>query len=673
MDIKEFAQDFMESVKETSEMLSSDFETELADSILEYIQDSGEIGTPDICSFSSRGSAVTACDYNVDSDSLDLFLLLSTETILGKINDNKLDEAFSKMYRFYSEVLDGKILKKIDNPNDEIAEIASLIKSTEGKIHMLRLFVITNGIVSSEYDPSIVQLDNDIIMEHNVWDIQRIYQQHSIKTGKEKIEIDFPAMYNTELQCIKMNDSTPDVDAYLAIIPGVTLAQIYRRYQQGILESNVRTFLQFKAKVNRGIHETLRSEPEMFFSYNNGISSTATDVTLRDEEGQLYITNLYNWQIVNGGQTTASIAATYTEKGVDLSRVYVPMKVSIIHNDEQASKIIANISRYANSQTAVKTSDFSSNDPYLVKLEQFSRNEWVPNKTKSSSSIKWYFERTRGQYLVELGHQKGINEKIFRNTYPKSLRLQKTDIAKFEMCWSLRPYIVCRGAEKNYVQFVEEVKKNPINVTSTYYHWIVAKAILFRTIDNKVKKAELGGYKSNMNAYLLSAISLMSNRLLDLNYIWENQEVPKKLIEIIDNLIPIVWNHLTSTNNSGMTNVGERSKQAECWSTLKVKLDNLTQIPEELRMSPETMIDGSVTEGQKEKINKAWEIDGDTWMRLAAWAKSHDYLTPLDRKMAFSFGQFKNRNRMFTFKQAMAGLRILSKATELGFDVYGNE
>lgn len=169
------------------------------------------------------------------------------------------------------------------------------------------------------------------------------------------------------------------MDAYMAIIPGVTLAKIYKKYQQVLLEKNVRTFLQFKGKVNKGIRKTLREEPDMFFSYNNGISTTASEIEVKDNEGALYITRLYDWQIVNGGQTTASIAASLNDRDVELGKVFVPMKISVIRDKENCDKIIKAISTSANSQTAIKNSDFSANEPYLVDLETYSRSEWVPN------------------------------------------------------------------------------------------------------------------------------------------------------------------------------------------------------------------------------------------------------------------------------------------------------
>lgn len=324
--------------------------------------------------------------------------------------------------------------------------MVELIKSTKGNIDTLRFFVLTTGL-NDTYDLINEEIDNGLIYSQNLWDMQRVYQQHKIRSGKEKIEIDFTTNYETELQCLKVTSNNPDVDAYLAIIPGLTLARIYKQYQQSLLEQNVRTFLQFKAKVNRGIRETLKNEPDMFFSYNNGISTTATRINLKEQDGALFITHIYDWQIVNGGQTTASIAAMFSEKGTDLSKVYVPMKLSVINDKDKHKHIVPKISKSANSQTAVKDSDFSANDPYLVKLEEFSRNIWVP-KENSKSTEKWYFERTRGQYLDELAQLTGLNERTFRTNYPKQHKITKTDLAKYMMCWDQRPDLVCKGAEK---------------------------------------------------------------------------------------------------------------------------------------------------------------------------------------------------------------------------------
>ena len=672
MDIREFATNFIENVKTAAELECKDYDQELAESILEYIQDTGEVNAPELCVFQKTRTRITAYDYNDEAESLDLFYLVKADTILGKINKNKIEQGFNYLMSFYREAMNDTLLKAVNiSTTDEIAEVAKLVKSTKGHINQLRIYVITDGLTDPDAAGISVESDDgEYIIEYNVWDMQRVFQQHNIKSGKEKVEIDFPAEYNTELQCIKMSEENPLVDAYMAIIPGRTLAKIYKRYQQILLEKNVRTFLQFKGKVNKGIRKTLREEPNMFFSYNNGISTTASEIELRDIDGSLYITRLYDWQIVNGGQTTASIAASLNDRSVELSKVFVPMKVSVIRDHENAESIIKSISVSANSQTTIKNSDFSANEPYLVDLEKFSRSEWVPNGN-SKPICKWYFERTRGQYLDQLAQLSGFNEKSFKREYPKSQKITKTDIAKYEVSWNMQPFNVCRGAEKNYTTFVADIKREKISVNAKYFKDVIAKCILFKTIDSIVMSKKLGGYKANMNTYLMASISFLSEKNLDFTYIWEHQKVQNEVLNRLEELIPLVWTHLTNNNGGGnqSSNVGEWSKKVECWNRLKVKLGDFQKFGQEL-MQSETNEDGSyLTEAQQSQIKEAEAVEPNYWFSLSSWAKKNDLLTPIDRKAAFNFGTMRSRDRSFkTLKQAQYALKLVEKAIELGFE-----
>lgn len=665
-DIKSFAADFMTNIQVCADLENKDFDEELTECILEYIEDCGDVGAPNICSFKKRMTSLNAYDYNYEGDSLDLFILTKSNSLLGRINKGKIDDSFSKLYHFYEEVKNGKIKSEIDNPNEELAEVANLITSTIGRISTLRLFVLTNGLCD-DYDTSTVESEHGFILEQNVWDIQRIYQQHCLKSGKSSIVIDFPTIYNIKLQCIKLMSNNDYVESYLAIIPAITLANIYKDYQHNLLEKNVRTFLQFKPKVNQGIRKTLREEPDMFFSYNNGISSTANKIETVRRDGALYITKLINWQIVNGGQTTGTILSTYKEKGSDLSDVYVPMKISVIQDDEKSKILVDRISQYANSQTAIKTSDFSANDPYLIKLEELSRSEWIPNG-KSKSVSKWYFERTRGQYLDELAQKRGINEKLFRAEYPKNHKIVKTDIAVYEECWDLNPNMVCKGPEQCYLQFVKKIKSSQIIVTSAYYKKIIAKAILFKSIDKIVRDKQLGGYKANMNAYILASLSLISQKMLDLDYIWENQKIQPELQTLIMSLVPIIWSHITNPSATNQSiNPATWSKNQECWETLKLKLDSIHEISENLIAPPESLIDENLTQARKDKIYEAWSHKSEEWYSISKWAKENNKLTPIERKFLVNIGSFKSRNRQFTFKEANDALLLIDKAKEQGF------
>lgn len=671
MDIKEFTQDFHDNIKMAVEMSNADPDEELASAILEYIEDSGEVNVPELCVFQKTRTRLTAYDYNDEAESLDLFYLIKADTFLGKVNKNKVQQGFNFLMAFHREAMNDTLLKSVDvNENDEIVEVAKLVKSTKGKINQLRLYVITDGLTDADAALAAVESDDgEYIIEYNVWDMQRVYQQHNIRAGKEKVEIDFPTEYNTGLQCLKMSEENPFVDAYMAIIPGVTLAKIYKKYQQVLLEKNVRTFLQFKGKVNKAIRKTLREEPDMFFSYNNGISTTASEIEVKEIEGVSYITRLYDWQIVNGGQTTAAIAASLNDKEVKLDKVFVPMKISVIRDTENGDKIVKAISTSANSQTAIKSSDFSANEPYLVDLEQQSRAIWVPNGN-AKPVCKWYFERTRGQYLDQLAQLTGYNEKAFKREYPKHQKITKTDIAKYEASWSMQPYSVCRGAEKNFLTFAADVKRERPMVTANYFKHLVAKGILFNTIDSIVKSKKLGGYKANMDTYLMAAISFLSDKNLDLTYIWEKQKVQPEVVKRVEELIPIVWQHLTRSAVSGnqSSNVGEWSKKPDCWNKLKFKLGDYEKFGEGL-MQAETNDDGSsLNEAQLSRIQEANAIEPKYWFTLANWAKTRDLLTPLERKAAFNFGTLRSRNRDFkTLKQAQYALKISERAKELGF------
>lgn len=671
MNLRDFAQEFQDNVKMSAEMSNSDYDHELASSILEYLEDNGEVNVPELCEFQKTRTRITAYDYNDEAESLDLFYLIKADTLLGKINNTKIQQGFNYLMSFYREAMNGTLLKSVAATNtEEIAEVAKLVQSTKGKINQLRAYIITDGLTDPTASIAPAESDDgEYIIEFNIWDMQRVYQQHKMRAGKEKVEIDFPTEYNTELQCLKMSEINPFVDAYMAIIPGNTLAKIYKKYQQVLLEKNVRTFLQFKGKVNKGIRKTLREEPDMFFSYNNGISTTASEIEVKDVDGTLYITRLYDWQIVNGGQTTASIAASINDRDVELSKVFVPMKVSVIRDTENAENIVKAISTSANSQTAIKNSDFSANEPYLIDLEKFSRSEWVPNGN-TKPVCKWYFERTRGQYLDQLAQLSGYNEKAFKQEFPKNQKITKTDIAKYETSWNMQPYNVCRGAEKNYSIFVADIKREKPEVTSGYFKHMVAKGILFNTIDAIVKSKKLGGYKANMNTYLMASIAFLSDKNLDLTYIWEHQAVQKEVIDKIEDLIPMVWGHITGSTSTGSqsSNVGEWSKKPECWNRLKLRLSDFDKFDPSL-MQSETNEDGSnLNEAQQEKIKKAEEIDANYWFGLANWAKTRDLLSPLERKAAFNFGTMRSRNRAFkSLKQAQFALKIVEKAEELGY------
>jgi hypothetical protein len=670
MDLSEFAVNFLEEALITVDEEKISQEDVITTDILEYTIDSGEVIAGELCHYKVRGIKINAWNYDEDNEAIDLFVsIFKSEQRLTKVSDKDITDAFNKAENFFWSAREGKLSSKVDEADTVIFDVVQIVEQTKETVKNLRIFVLTNGQSSADIVPE-TREEEGINIDFQLWDIERVYQQYVIRSGKQKIEIDFLNDYNHKLKCLHMDKVSEKVDAYLAIMPGKILAQIYGKYRQGLLEKNVRTFLQFKAKVNQGIRDTIRKEPEMFFAYNNGISTTAEKVTVEFEDNVPYITRIENWQVVNGGQTTASIFATSNDKDNDLSKVFVQMKISVVEKKEEIDQIVPKISRFANTQTIIKDSDFSSNSEYHVAIENFSRTEWVPTKTGGKATNKWFYERARGQYLDDKS-KKEAKEKLFEKEYPKKQKFTKTDLSKYEMSWWQRPYDVSKGAENNFKIFTKELSSEKNEVSKKYYQRLIAKAILFKEIDRIVAKRNLGGYKANMVSYILAWVSYKSNKKLNLDAIWENQIISESVYNFVDQMIDVVWKHINTPSKQGM-NIGEWCKKQECWLTLKDKFIDTESIIDEIRKEADTYVEtdliGQELSPQEFKmIEEASGIKGEIWFSLSKWAKENNRFTPFDRKLSYNLGVLANRKAILSPKQAKNALRIIKQARDEGF------
>ena len=728
---------------------------ELTSMIVGYIQGMGDVDQVNICSYDNgKGVALDGWGFSGDDEmtSIDLFLTVYVDPNASKkISATELDRHFNWLVRFYEQSINGTMLGKIDDVKSDLYQVADLIHSTD-KIDRVRLFLLTNAIAPTAYDKDNAELNDGTSCEYVIWDAKRVMRQDNILTGKDPIVVDFDADYNYPLQCIKMPDVSENVDCYLCIIPGTILSQVYHKYHQQILEQNVRTFLQFKGASNKGIRDTMightataaekrkgitdsAPEPDMFFAYNNGISTTASEIELRTTEQGQEIVKIKDWQIVNGGQTTASISAVLGMRGANvtqLSKVFVAMKVSVIKNKDNQPTIVQRISRFANTQSAVKKSDFNINEPFLQELENQSRQEWATN-TAGKPVSKWFFERTRGQYLDKAKRTPGkAAEREFYAEYPKRQMFDKTLLSKFMMAWLLDPSSVCKGGENNYAKFFTRMKANATKFDTDNYHRTIAKCILFKAIDAFYGKDGLAlpGYKSNMVAYTLSALSHLSSKKLDLLKIWNEQyvitpsvqneltidilsvyakllcgaehitfkvkvpytttdgkrrnhyevrEISKEDIEKIKattlyrvmqhvkKIEKLIWDHIVNVDEG--TNINEWTKATRCWDALKTKLDNEGQkvaIPAELIASAGEA-EAEVNEAQQRTIDDAATYDRAVWFSINSWAKESSALTPRETSFMGQFGYIIARGRPYTYKQARWALQILEKAKEAGW------
>jgi hypothetical protein len=381
------------------------------------------------------------------------------------------------------------------------------------------------------------------------------------------IEIDFETHFGGAIPCIYVPTNNNYYESYLAVIPGAALAAIYQRYGSRLLEQNVRSFLQFAGKINKGISKTLKEEPHMFFAFNNGIAATAHEVTIVQSLSGTVIKSMKDLQIVNGGQTTASLFYTQKKDKSDLSKVFVQMKLSVIKNPDDIEVIIPQISKYSNTQNKVSDSDLSSNGKFHVEIEKLSRNIWAA-KPAQRSQTRWFFERARGQYKDAIIREFTAKKKeLFQKQNPKNQMFTKEDMAKYVNSWDKMPYFVVRGNQKNYAEFMKNLKKNE-KPNSIFFEDMIAKAILFKEAEKiyGVKPNAIGDMRFSTVPYTLAWLNAVTNGKIDLFKIWKNQEISENFKGILKDLMQKIDAHVKKTSQGSLYT--EWAKKEDCWKSI---------------------------------------------------------------------------------------------------------
>lgn len=387
----------------------------------------------------------------------------------------------------------------------------------------------------------------------DIMDIEENLENHD-----ESINIEFNDLIKGGLEAIKVA-SSKDFDVYLFVLPGYLLAKLYEKHGLSLLDSNVRSYLKKTQKVNKGIWQTINEAPSEFLAYNNGLATVAVNASIKPlKDNYCKIISLSDWQIVNGGQTTATVYEALVDK-LELRDVLVPVKLTVIKNIDNNFDLVQSISLYANTQTAINKSDLSSNEPYYIDLDRISR------KVTWRGEFHWFFERNRGQYLAHKRRSK--NPKKFERENPKKYKFTKTDIAKSIVSWQSMPHIVALGREKNFVFFNDHVRNQMIKVDEKYYKNIVGAVILFREVDKIVRKQKLE-FKANVVSYTIAKLSYDLNKQLDLSSFWDNQELPQELIEAIYRMTIKVRDKLIDSPPN-YKNIPMWARKAECWNSIK--------------------------------------------------------------------------------------------------------
>lgn len=633
-----------------------------------------------------KGRKLRADGYELDEsdDSLRLVVVdFAGSSQTDVITRTRAETLFGQLQAFVEDALSGRIWNNVPNGMEDGLELARTIADKHDALVRYRFYLFTDAVLSDRVkDLPQGEIDGRPI-EYHIWDMGRLHAVSASTFGAEEIEIDFTRFVPSGLPCL-IASQAEDYQGYLAVIPGDALADLYDFYGSKLLEGNVRSFLNTSGKINRGIQGTIRKEPERFFVYNNGISVTATSASVVETPQGYRLTSAKYFQIVNGGQTTASLHVAKRKDNADLSAIHVQMKLSVVtaRDTEKLDDMIQSIAMYSNKQNKVSDADFFSNHPYHRALERLSRRIPAPAHTGAQYHTFWFYERARGQYQNEQSGLSQAQKREFQRTNPRAQLILKTDIAKFENSWRQLPHVVSMGAQKNFTKFAEYIGKEWGEDghgfdNDSYYKEVVARAILFKAVEKLVSSADWyeGGYRANIVTYTIAKLESMielqrPGHQLDFRSIWNRQNISDALAVQIEMIARETVGAITTPPIVQM-NITEWCKKKECWDkilSLSIRLsDSLAAelvAPEDAsNIERERRLQGTMDVGihaQTEVMLKGPVY----WSGLADWARRH---SPLYGKEADLVRNASRKGWTPTPLQAASLIKISKRLEEEGF------
>lgn len=623
--LKEFHESFMQDVLASASSNSLQTHVAFNELVFEELVETGEISIDlELCYFEhlvgNKPMEVSGYSYEEDRKILTLFISeFSQNGMVSTIPSKTIETKFKRLRNYLDKSLMG-LYKDLEETADYFPMTFEIYKKyQEKKIDKVRFILISDGQLSKLYKGVSDLVVNDFEIEPIVVDIEYLYNNYKSQNADTSFEVD------VNLPTLKVPIDTDQYESYLAYINGNQLYNIYEKFGKKLLEQNVRTFLQFKGGINKGIKNTIDGAPEMFFAYNNGITATASSLDF-DKNGN--ITKIHNLQIVNGGQTTSSIYAAKKNSKIDISKVNVQMKISVVAETGNHSEFVSKVAEYANTQNKVNKSDFFSNSPFHKEFKLYSEKTWIPSN--SQNRTKWFYERVRGEYLNEQSYLTNSEKRKFEKINPRDKKIDKTLLAKCENAWMQKPDIVSKGAQYSFSNFAEyitnEIEKNDLAISEEYYKNAVARVILFRGIEDIVSKATWynGGFRANIVAYTVSYLAYLTEKNkkhFNFSHLWEAQNIPNDLIKTLEGISKFIHDAITSPPE-GQGNISQWSKKKIAWENIK-KIPFDVRIPEKYLLSNKEQTFLKREEKNLKRLDKGIEIQSfvvgcekEVWTKL---------------------------------------------------------
>jgi hypothetical protein len=592
----------------------------------QILEENGELETLTLCQYHSRGARVDG--YSYDDDFKDITLVTSfwsgdADTSALSVTNTDIKTASNRAIGFFQKALK-EGYTKIDVAN-EAHDLARVIWECRKEIRRLKIVLITDGITKRR--PAEVFEKDGIEVTLVIWDLERTF--HYQTTGEcEKISVVFSDHCTGPLQCVVQQNEKAPYTTYVGFIPGEALADLYKQWGISMLDMNVRVFLSARGKINKGIKRTIQEEPEMFCAYNNGITVFAKSVETVTMGDGISLKSADEFQIVNGGQTTASLYhakyPTIKKDQADLSDVYVQMKLTVIHDEAKIPEFIPLISKYANRQNAVQRADFAANEKPHPEIQQISSNLLAPDPTGGSAQTYWFYDRARGSYeeTRNLVAKTKAQKRDFDALRPKQQKFDKIKFAKAWNSWKRQPHIVSKGAQGNFAEFNDWLATQEEDWEG-FFKKTVGLVILWNETERIVRQQSFQGYRHNIVTYSISwLVELLQDQFgkgLDLWKIWRNQTLGDALLSVLEDLAQTVNEHIRDTE----LNVTEYCKKESCWDSLKMIQKKLPKsIKDELGTSRPP-----APPPPHKAIAFCIQKESGSWWDLSSWLKSNDFLT----------------------------------------------
>ena len=700
MDIEEYRKDFLEQIRSDAALNSTDPNDEFIQKSVSLLEEIEEFPDPTIHYFGSRGKKNRQLQFNAfgfDEADGSICLLISdfnNSEIPITLTKTQIDSLYSRMQYFIEEAYTGSIGEYCDesDPTIDIArQIRKLIgkSSFESSVLKFKFFIITNSVLSARVKS--IQKDELLgrSVELNLWYLERFYDLYN-SSNSEAIEIKVSDFGIDGIQCIKANMTDCDeYDAYLAIVPGKFLADIYLKHGSRLLQGNVRAFLSLKNPVNKGIKRTIVGEPKKFFTYNNGIATISESIDLSDDGTK--ILSLCGLQIINGGQTTASMASAVVKKDNELlENIFVPMKLTVLKSNNEANdservkqynEMIQKISECANSQTKVTPADFFSNHKFHTMMETLSQSakNFAPPSNGDPFPTVWFYERSRGKWEQEQMKLSPSQRDKYIKKYPKNQVVKKEQLVKSMIIMDGYPYIACDVSKKmmdHIASTIDSMFENAIEQINDYFFKkSIASIIIYNAVEKLIGKQPWypkGGNRAQIVPYTIAKLlnSIPGNKTIDYDLIWKGQCLYPSFVYEVENVSLMTHKFL---ENSGGEIVREYARHKETW--LKYK-----NIPYEIS---ETFYDDlknlSLERNEEKQAKKERKFNNDIdasvdvfklgasyWMNVYKKVESEKVISFADKMVIKSIADMINRNGLPSSAQAKKVIKIFNAAEDTG-------